>query len=41
MASRNGMLICTCLNTSKILSNFEPFLGAISLSGNGTLGTNF
>jgi hypothetical protein len=34
-------LICTCLNTSKMSSNFEPFLGAVSLSGNGALGTNF
>jgi hypothetical protein len=41
MAFRNGMLICTCLNTSKMSSNFEPFLGAVSLSGNGALGTNF
>jgi hypothetical protein len=35
------MLICTCLNTSKISSNFEHFVGAVSLSRNGALGTNF
>jgi hypothetical protein len=33
------MLICTCLNTSKMSSNFPPFLGTSNLSGYGALGT--
>ena len=40
MASKKGMLIWTCLNTSIMSSNFPSFLGACSLSGYGTLGTN-
>jgi hypothetical protein len=39
MASKNGILIWTCSNTSRMSSNFPSFLGANNLSGYGALGT--
>jgi hypothetical protein len=32
MVSKNGIFIWTCLNTSRMFSNFPPFLGACNLS---------
>ena len=40
MVSKNGILIWTCLNTSRMSSNCPPFVGINNLSGYGALGTN-
>src|SRR4051812_43345397 len=38
IASRNGMLICTCLNNSRISLSWPTFFGHWSLCGNGAFG---
>ena len=40
IASKNGMFIWTCLNSSKILANCAFFFGAFNLSRYGAFGIN-